>query len=198
MLSPRAWARRSSGPTESELAVSLVWAQVLSAPYHPSPQSHPNTISKSPQVTFPFHLLQFLKQNCSLFANPAPVSSAALLHKKPTSVRQVCVSSCTEETSPLPPGVVLWGHTSWEAASLPWEGTLPKTASHNQGDPNVTAHQGKWQQWDSNESVFAFPPRWGCGHKGLTASSLPLLGEDWGRQESQEGAVTQQLLISIH
>lgn len=30
-----------------------------------------------------------------------------------------------------------------------------KTASHNQGDPNVTTHQGNWQQWDSSESVFA-------------------------------------------
>ena len=46
----------------------------------------------------------------------------------------------------MPQGAALWGHTTWEAASLPWEGTTPKTASHNQGDPNVTAHQGNWQQ----------------------------------------------------
>lgn len=56
-------------------------------------------------------------------------------------------------------GVVLWGHTSWEAASLPWEDTKPETASHNQGDPNVTTYQGNWQQWHSNESVSAFLPR---------------------------------------
>lgn len=43
---------------------------------------------------------------------------------------------------------------------------MPKTASYNQGDPNVTTHQGEWQQWYSSESVFAFFPRWGCGHKG--------------------------------
>lgn len=62
------------------------------------------------------------------------------------------------------PGDLLWGHTSWEAASLPWEGTMLETASHNQGNPNVTTCQGNWQQWDSTESVSAFLPRWGCGH----------------------------------
>lgn len=56
----------------------------------------------------------------------------------------------------MPQGAVFWGHTTWEAASLPWEDTVLKTASHYHGDPNVTAHQGNWQQWDSNESVFAF------------------------------------------
>lgn len=71
-------------------------------------------------------------------------------------MRQVCVSSCTGEARPLPQGAALRGHTSWEAASLPWEGARPKTASYNQGDPNVTTHQGNREQWDSSESVSAF------------------------------------------
>lgn len=43
-----------------------------------------------------------------------------------------------------------------------------------------------------------FLPGRGVGIKGLTARSPFPQGEGWGRQENQEGAVTQQLLISIH
>lgn len=114
-------------------------------------------------------------------------------------MRQVCVSSCIEETSQGPRGL-LCGQTSWKAASLLGRAPL-KTALQAQGDANVTTHQGNCQQWDSSESVFAFLPRWGVGIRASLPAPSPLSspwGEGWWRQESQEGAVTQQLLISIH
>lgn len=82
-------------------------------------------------------------------------------------MQQVCVNSCTWEAVPmLQVGGCTLGSYLLGSSKLALGGTMPKTASHNQGDPSVTTHQGNWQQWDSSESVFAFLLRWGCGHKG--------------------------------
>lgn len=95
-------------------------------------------------------------------------------------------------------GVVLWGHTSWEAASLPWEDTKPETASQTrviQMSPPTreTGNNGI----PMSQSLPFFRGR-GVGRKDLTDRSSSLQGEGRGRLENQEGAVTQQLLISIH
>lgn len=49
-----------------------------------------------------------------------------------------------------------------------------------------------------SESVFAFFPRWGCGHKGSNSLIFLPTGRRLGEAGEPGGAVTQQLLISIH
>lgn len=70
---------------------------------------------------------------------------------------------------------------------MPHEGARLKMLLATGVIQNVTTHPGNWQQWDPNDSGSASLGS-GCGHQG----------EELGRQESREGVVTQQLLISIH
>lgn len=167
MLSPRAWFHSRSGRRESELAMSMVWVQVPSSPSHP-PKSHPITHLQTASGTIHFHLLHSLKHNLvSSVQKGQSQCTCHLLHcTSPQACDRCVLVHASRKQMPGPQGAVLWGHTSWEAASLPWEGSMPEAASHNRGDPNVTTRQGNWQQWDSSESVPAFLPRRGCGQKG--------------------------------
>lgn len=125
--------------------------------HHPSPNS------------FRYHSLPLAPKH-NLVSSVQKGQSQCTCHLLHCTSPQACdrcvLVHASRKQMPGPQGAVLWGHTSWEAASLPWEGSMPEAASHNRGDPNVTTRQGNWQQWDSSESVPAFLPRRGCGQKG--------------------------------